>query len=118
MRFSLLAAVVLLGLAAGTANAAKARFTVSPATASAGAPVLVRGNAAPCTTGATVFAISRAFPGKQFGAEGALTGKVHANGSFSFRGHVRAHLKPGRYAVTGRCGGGNLGVTAYLRVKR
>lgn len=109
--------VVALGVVAGAAAASHVKLAVTPSTVSAGAPVRVTGNASPCRAGNTVFAISRAFPGKQFGGEGALSGRVASGGSFSIRGHVRAGLKPGRYAVTARCGGGNLGVTAYVRVR-
>jgi hypothetical protein len=64
----------------------------------------------------TVFALSTAFPGHAFGGEGALTGPVHPGGAFSIAGHIRPGLRPGRYTVGARCGGGNLGVSVSLLV--
>jgi hypothetical protein len=64
-----------------------------------------------------VTAISRAFPGHAFGAAGTLSGRVRAGHAFSFSGRLRRTLKPGLYAVTARCGGGNLGVAVRVRVR-
>ena len=112
--------IVLVSLAglllAAPAFASTPRLAVSPATAAPGAAVRVSGNAGSCPVGDTVTAISRAFPGHAYG-QGTLTGKVRAGHSFSFAGKVRSGLKPGRYAVTARCGGGNLGVVAHVRVR-
>jgi hypothetical protein len=99
-----------------SALASPRRLVVAPATVSPGGVVHVSGNASPCAKGSTVFAISAAFPGKAYG-QGTLTGRVAAHGAFSFRGHVRRTLEAGRYVVTARCGGGNLGVTATIRVR-
>ncbi len=38
------------------------------------------------------------------------------NSSFSRVVRIRTDVRPGRYAITARCGGANLGVAAYLRV--
>jgi|tagenome__1003787_1003787.scaffolds.fasta_scaffold20851086_2 hypothetical protein len=114
---------LLLGLliAAAVAGPAAARaprkhLSVSPTTAAPGALVHVSGNASPCLRGSTLTAISGAFPGHAFG-EGTLTGTVGHAGHFAFSGHLRAHLRAGRYAVTARCGGGTLGIVAYLRIR-
>lgn len=112
-----LATTVALALAGGaSASPAHTRLAVTPATVRPGGVVLVTGNAAPCPRGDTVFAISRAFPGHAYG-EGALTGRVRAGGAFSIRGRVRRTIRAGRYAVTARCGGGNLGVQAFVRIR-
>ena len=108
-------AVLLAG--AATAAAATPRLSVQPAFYSPGAAVVVSGNAGSCRVGDTVTAISRAFAGHAFGAAGTLSGRVRAGHGFSFAGHLRRVLKPGRYAVTARCGGGNLGVVARIRVR-
>jgi hypothetical protein len=47
----------------------------------------------------------------------AFFARVRAGGAFAVAGKVRATAHPGRYVVTARCGGGNLGVAAYLRVR-
>jgi hypothetical protein len=61
--------------------------------------------------------ISSAFPGHAFGGEGAVNGKVGSHGSFSVRARVRSGLKPGRYRIGARCGGGNLGVSAFFHIR-
>ena len=109
--------MLTLAAAASASAALHARIAVRPVSVSPGGAITVVGNAAPCRSGNVVTAISRAFPGHAFGGEGALAGNVRAGGAFTIRGRVRAALKPGRYAVTARCGGGNLGVAAYLRVR-
>ncbi|HET7568842.1 MAG TPA: hypothetical protein VFJ91_12680 [Gaiellaceae bacterium] len=106
----------LLALALASGVAAHPALKVSPATAHAGAKVTVSGNAGMCPRGDQVVAISKAFPGHAYG-QGTLSGKVGAGGAFSFAGHLRSGVKAGRYAVTARCGGGNLGVVAYVRVR-
>src|SRR4051812_25398849 len=105
-------------IAAPAVAAARVSLTVVPSTVPAGAAVRVVGNARSCPVGNAVTAISGAFPGRQFGGEGAFVGHVRRGGSFAIDGHVRSALRAGRYPVTARCGGGNLGVTAYVRVRR
>jgi len=118
MRLVLVSASLLLALAAGAPAATHgARLAVRPALVSPGAAIRVVGDASPCHAGNTVQAISKAFPGHAYGGEGALHGRVRAGGAFTISGRVRATLAAGRYAVTARCGGGNLGVTAYVRVR-
>ena len=38
------------------------------------------------------------------------------NGHYSIRVRIPKSRAPGRYTITGRCGGGNLGVSRKLRV--
>jgi hypothetical protein len=109
----LVAVAVLVPAAAG---AARKRLSVTPGVVAPGALVHVAGNAWPCKKGSTLTAISGAFPGRAFG-EGTLTGTVARGGAFGFSGHLRSHLRAGRYSVTARCGGGTLGLIAYLRVR-
>jgi len=116
-RLAVVTAVVLLAASAAAAAPARVRLAVIPSAVSPGAAVRVVGNAGSCPVGNSVSALSRAFPGRQFGGWGALSGRVRAGGSFAIHGHVRPGLHAGRYAVTARCGGGNLGVTAYVRVR-
>jgi hypothetical protein len=110
--------VLLAATAVFTPSALGARksLTVSPRVAAPGGLVHVVGNATPCTQGSTVTAISGAFPGHAFG-KGTLSGTVAAGGAFAFSGHLRPHLRRGRYSVTARCGGGTLGIVAYVTVR-
>ena len=75
------------------------------------------GNAAGCPRGDVVTVISRAFRGPDFAGLGTISARVRAGGAFSGSGRVRRLARAGRYAVTARCGGGNLGVLVYLRVR-
>jgi hypothetical protein len=95
----------------------RATLRVRPTTVSPGAQVRVSGNAAGCPLGDTVMVLSRAFAGKGFAGFGSIPARVRAGGAFAATGRVRRYARAGRYAVTARCGGGNLGVTAYLRVR-
>jgi hypothetical protein len=113
LSFAALAALAAAASALG--SGAEARLTVRPTTAAPGAQIRVTGNAASCPAGSTIIALSHAFPGHAYG-EGALSGRVRANHTFSINGHVRRTARPGRYGISARCGGGNLGVSAYLRV--
>jgi hypothetical protein len=103
-------------VAVPSALAARKRLSVTPAVTVPGALVHISGNASPCQRGSTLTAISGAFPGHAFGI-GTLTGAVGGNGTFAFTGHLRSHLRSGRYSVTARCGGGTLGLVVYLRVR-
>ena len=115
MRTALLLGLTAL-VAAAPAAASRVHLAVLPATVSPGAAIRVVGNAGTCHVGDQVAAISSAFPGHQFG-KGALYGRVVAGGGFTIHGHVRSGLHAGRYVVTARCGGGNLGVAAHVRVR-
>lgn len=112
-------ALVLLAAVAvvASATASRPRIVVRPEAVSPGATIHVTGNAGTCSVGATVTLISRAFPGHAYG-EGTLTGTVRAGHAFSIFGRVRSRLRPGSYHVGARCGGGNLGVGATVRVGR
>ena len=111
-------ALVLLSAIAvvASATASRPRLTVRPSAVSPGGTVLLTGNAGTCSVGSTVSAISAAFPGHAYG-QGALTGRVRDGHGFSIVGHVRRSLRRGSYRVTARCGGGNLGVAATIRVR-
>jgi hypothetical protein len=43
---------------------------------------------------------------------------VNANGHYRASTLIPSGRRSGRYTITGRCGGGNFGVTARLRVLR
>jgi hypothetical protein len=110
-------ALVLLSAIAvvASATASRPRLAVRPSTVAPGGIVLLTGSAGTCSVGSTVIAISAAFPGHAYG-QGELTGRVRSGHGFSIVGHVRRGLRPGSHRVTARCGGGNLGVAATVRV--
>jgi hypothetical protein len=111
---AIVALFVLAG--AGSALAAHVHLVVTPATVSPDGVVHVSASASPCPSRDTVILISAAFPGHAYGV-GAVYGRVGSHGAFSVRARIRLGLRPGRYHVGARCGGGNLGVSAYFRVR-
>jgi hypothetical protein len=63
--------------------------------------------------------ISRAFSHRHdFAGLPALYARVRTNGDYSVRTRIPVTRRPARYRIGGRCGGGNLGVSARLRVLR
>jgi hypothetical protein len=70
-----------------------------------------------CAVPGTVTLISGAFPGDEFGpGQGAVHLPADATGRYHGTATVNPSAGPGTYTVTGRCGGGNLGVTASITV--
>jgi hypothetical protein len=110
--------VFAMVVGAATASAAtRPSMHVSPTVVSPGGRITVWGNADGCPRGDNVTIISRAFPlTHSFAGVGAIFARVRTGGAFSATGHVRLHAR-GRYGITARCGGGNLGVIVYVRVR-
>src|SRR5262245_56180658 len=113
-----LAAVLVIAFA-GSASATS--IVVSRTTVATGETVVVSGdtivNGSHCATGDDVTLISNAFVGHaEFAGEGAVSTPVDATGHFSVSVTINAAVAPGTYTITGRCGGGNLGVEATLVV--
>jgi hypothetical protein len=48
----------------------------------------------------------------------ALSARLGAGGTFSVSARIPRSRRPGYYIINGRCGGGNLGSFASLRVLR
>ena len=120
-------AVVVLALAscaAGTisapiAVAAGPSIHVRPASVQAGNKILVYGRAGGCPQGSTVTLMSRAFlHTNEFAGVPAVFTKVLAGDRFNHTIGIPAKRRAGKYAITARCGGGNFGVTARVRVRR
>lgn len=89
----------------------------SPSTVAAGHRVRVYGFAGGCPVGDQVTLISKAFPHTHdFAGLPAVFTPVRAGDRYSVRVRIPAS-KHGRYPITARCGGGNFGVTAHLRVR-
>lgn len=115
-----LAALGVVGVLAGPAVAAGApTVNVSPGTVQAGHIVRVYGVVPGCPNGDEVTLISAAFShAHDFAGLPAIVAHVGARSAYSVRTRIPAARQPGEYQITGRCGGGNLGVTASLRVRR
>jgi hypothetical protein len=93
-------------------------LTVSPSSVQRGHVVIIRGNAGGCPVGDAVTIISRAFKNTQsFAGVPAVFARVRTGGKFGIRPRIPANRHVGRYAITARCGGGNLGVTAHVTVR-
>jgi hypothetical protein len=98
---------------------------VEPHAVRAGGHVLVSGfigrvrGQLGCPVGAQVDLLSSAFAPSRHEFAGVPTAysKVRRNGSFSARAAIPARRHQGVYVVSGRCGGGNLGVSTRLRVR-
>ena len=94
-------------------------LTVTPSRVRAGRAVRLRGAAAGCPAGDTVTLISRAFsPRHAFAGVPAVLARVRSGGSFDTTTVIPASRRPGRYGITARCGGGNLGVDVPLAIVR
>lgn len=118
----LIVAVVGMALfAPGALAATSSHFVkVSPAKAAQGKTVTVSGSVDHgCQIGQkadTATIISKAFKGAtkhEFAGVPAVSASLanSKNGSFSLKVTLASNVKPGKYSVTGRCGGGNFGAT-------
>ena len=107
------AAALLLALAASPS------IHVSPDTVKAGGRVVVSGSAAGCPSGDRVTLLSRGFARRhEFAGVPAVYARVARNGRFGHGVTIPRTTPAGRYTISGRCGGGNLGVTARLVVTK
>ena len=111
-----LAATIALALPA-TASSAGASIQVSPRQVRAGNVVTVSGSAEGCPIGDYMTLLSPAFKHvHDFAGVPAIYTPVRADGSFDQMVRIPRRRAKGNYSISGRCGGGNLGVTAKLRV--
>ena len=112
-----LCALALTG--AALATAATRSLTLTPRSVERGHLVSIKGSADGCPAGDTALVLSRAFVHRHdFAGVPAVLAKVGTGGAFRATTRIPATTKPGRYGVTARCGGGNLGVLKYLTVNR
>jgi hypothetical protein len=115
------ALVVFVALAPAAPAAAAAHFIkVEPAAVKPGHVVRVYGSVAGgCAVGDSATLISTAFKGatkEEFAGVPAVNAKVRKGFKFSVKVRLSKGLKPGKYDIGGRCGGGNFG-SVKLRVK-
>lgn len=124
MRLKLIGGAVLGGAVAllTSVTASAASINVQPASVAAGGHVTLSGDVlAPggqpgCAVPGTVTLISGAFAGQGSFQGQDVEAPVGADGKYSVTARILPGIKPGSYTVTGRCGGGNLGVQATLTV--
>ncbi len=113
------AAVCALPLSAvivvSTAAASGASIHVSPSNVHRGHTVRVYGSAPGCSGPVTL--LSQAFVHThEFAGVPAVYANVGQGGAYSVNTKIPAGRAPAHYVITGRCGGGNLGVSAALHV--
>ena len=120
----LVAAAVVLGIMVGTPGfVSAASINVSPSTVAPGDNVRLSGdilaNGVPgCDVTGTVTLISEAFAGLgEFAGVGAVNLPIDPTGHFDSTVTLSASVAPGTYEIDGRCGGGNIGVSATLVVR-
>jgi len=112
--------VVLAALALPLAAVAvRPSLTVAPPSVVRGHVIILTGSAPGCPVGDAVKLLSRAFVRTHvFAGVPAVYARVRRGGAFAVRTRIPAARAPGRYAVTARCGGGNLGLLRHLSVRR
>jgi hypothetical protein len=114
------AAVLGVGAALGAPAALAATspsIHVRPHRVPAGDRVRVFGSAGDCSHGDQVTLLSRAFRHRhEFAGVPAVFATVGPHGNYSVRTRIPRKRAAHRYTITARCGGGNLGVEAHLRV--
>ncbi|MEP6952496.1 MAG: hypothetical protein ABI950_00380 [Solirubrobacteraceae bacterium] len=90
----------------------------TPSSVAAGDIVRVAGLAGGCPAGSRVTLISRAFShAHDFAGVSAVYATVRTGDTYAVRTRIPAGRNPGTYSITARCGGGNFGVSAQLRVR-
>jgi hypothetical protein len=96
-----------------------ASIGLAPSVVHRGGVVVISGRAGGCPAGDTVAVLSRAFSDAHaFAGVSAVSARVRPDGRYRATTRIPPARRPGRYVVTARCGGGNLGVEAFLRVWR
>ncbi len=125
MRVRMWGAGVALGLLielVTLVTASAASIDITPATVPVGGTVTVRGdvlgpNGQPgCQVPGTVTLISGAFAGQGSFMNQDVETTAGADSKYSVQAKILPGVIPGTYTITGRCGGGNLGVQATLVV--
>lgn len=124
MRFRALVAAIVLGLMVGmlsVTTASAASINVAPTSVPVGGTVTVSGDVLgprgpACVVPGQVTLISGAFAGQGSFQNQDVETTADGNGRFSTRATILSGVRPGTYSITGRCGGGNLGVQATLVV--
>jgi hypothetical protein len=112
---------LLLTLSVGAAMALPAfasgpTIVATPNPVDAGAIVTLHGTLHGCPGPDPLMLLSNAFARThEFAGVPAVYATVHAGGAYSVRTRIPSS-KHGNYSISGRCGGGNIGVVRILRV--
>jgi len=118
--FVLVVALGMLTMLAAPASATS--IIVSQTSVPVGGVVVISGDTTTasgqhCAAGDEVTLISNVFVGHaEFAGVGAVVTPVDATGHYRVSVTVLTRVRAGRYTITARCGGGNLGVVATLTV--
>ena len=124
MRFRALGAAIVLGLMVGVLSvttASAASIVVAPTSVPVGGTVTVSGDVlgprgTACVAPGQVTLISGAFAGQGSFQNQDVETTADGNCRFSTKATILSGVQPGTYSITGRYGGGNLGVQATLAV--
>jgi len=110
----LIVATTILALAFAAVAWGNISIKVSPSSVRAGHAVKVSGSVGTgCGKGDAVTLLSKAFAHThEFAGVPAIYATARNGGAFSTTTTIPKARKAGKYTITGRCGGGNLGVTA------
>jgi hypothetical protein len=116
------ATVGMLAPAAPAWAAPATTLQVSPSSITAGDTVVVSGSVGPAPAGSacetSLMLLSRAFVHTdEFAGVPALIAAVKPGGTFTTTTRIPRSTPAGTYTISGRCGGGNLGVSATLTVR-
>jgi hypothetical protein len=116
------ATVGTLALTAPAQAEPAATLQVSPTSVTAGDTVVVSGSVGPAPAGsacaASILLLSRAFVHTdEFAGVPAVMAAVKPDGTFAATTTIPRSTPAGTYDVSGRCGGGNIGVSATLEVR-
>ena len=116
MKCSALTALALLAVC-GVAAAAGPSIRVQPASVHAGQRVVISGNVGGCPVCDRVSLLSKAFSHRhEFAGVPAVYARVRSNGRYGHSVLIPSGRAAKRYVITARCGGGNFGVSAHVRV--
>jgi hypothetical protein len=116
------ATVGMLAPAAPAWAAPATTLQVSPSSITAGDTVVVSGSVGPAPAGSacatSLMLLSRAFAHtEEFAGVPAVMAAVKPGGTFTAATRIPRSTPAGAYTISGRCGGGNLGVSATLTVR-
>jgi hypothetical protein len=118
----LFATVGVLAPALPAWAASATTLQVSPRAITAGDTVVVSGSVGPAPAGSacatSLLLLSRAFVHTdEFAGVPAVTAAVRPDGTFTTSTRIPRSTPAGTYDLSGRCGGGNIGVSATLEVR-
>jgi hypothetical protein len=116
-RVAALAAVCAALVAIPALAAGRPTIVATPNPVKAGHTVTIHGVVPGCPRGDQLTLISQAFNHRHdFAGLPAIFATIKAHSAYSVTTRIPAGKARGPYAISGRCGGGNIGVTRVLNV--